>query len=282
MNGKLSLCITLIVLCLVRGSAFAAGGLWSLGARQAGMGGCSTAITGSWSACGNQAGLALLEHPAIGLAYENRFGIGEVSNKSLVAIWPTQIGVLGVTTNYFGYRLYNELKAGLVYARSFGPYFQIGVQLDYLQTTIAEGYGSKSNLTFELGIQSKVSPNITLAAWAYNPIKVRLSDTPNETIASIFKLALGWKISSSFLATVESEKNTNTPSFSIRAGAEYSFKNRFYIRVGMSNNHDLFSMGFGFNYKAIQIDIAANNNQSLGISSEVSLVFQFKKSEKRH
>lgn len=281
MNGKLSLCVALIVLCLVCGSTLAAGEPWSPGARYAGMGGCSTALADSWSACSNQAGLALVEHPAIGLAYENRFGLGEVSSKSLLAIWPTKFGVLGATTNYFGYRLYNELKAGLLYARSFGPYLQIGVQLDYLQTSIAEGYGSSSRLTFELGIQSRVSETITLGAWVYNPIKVKLSGAHNESIASIFKLGLGWNISSRFLATVESEKNTNTPALSIRAGAEYNIKERFYIRLGMSNNRDLFSMGFGFNYKAMQIDIAASSHESLGFSTELSLIFQFKKPAKR-
>ena len=188
---------------------------------------------------------------------------------------PTKIGVLGATFNYFGYNLYSDMKVGLVYARSFGQYFRVGLQLDYLQTTLGDNYGKKSSVTFELGVQSDVTKTLTIGAWVYNPIQVKLADYNNEKIPAVFRLGLAWHILENFLVSIEAEKSTYINPILIRGGFEYGIKDKFFFRGGFSTRQEIFSMGFGINIKFLKFDISAVMHQSLGFSPQASLIFQF-------
>ena len=253
----------------------AGGDINPIGSRQAGMGRISVAITDFWNIQNNQAGIALIDKIGAGIYYENRFLVNQLSTKSIAVIVPTKIGVLGVSFNHFGYSMYNDIKIGVVYARSFGQFFRIGLQLDYLQTTLGDNYGSKSNVTFELGVQSDVTKTLTIGAWVYNPIQVKLADYNNEKIPAIFRLGLAWHVMDNFLVSVEAEKSTGIRPILVRGGLEYSIKEMFFIRGGFSTRQEIFSMGFGFNFKFLKFDISAMMHESLGFSPQASMIFQF-------
>jgi hypothetical protein len=275
MSMKTNHVYLLILLTLFTSFAKAGGEIYPIGSRQAGMGRASVALTDFWNIQNNQAGIALTDKISCGIYYENRFLINELSMKSAAVVVPTKIGVLGATFNHFGYSLYNDIKVGLVYARSFGPYFRIGVQLDYLKTTLGENYGSRSNVTFELGIQSDITENITIGAFVYNPVRVKMAEYDNEKVPAIFRFGISWKITESLLTTLEAEKNTAINPIILRGGIEYRIKEKFFIRGGFSTMQEIFSMGFGMQIKFIRFDISAIMHQSLGFSPQSNLVFQF-------
>jgi len=254
---------------------FAGGEVYTVGSRQTGMGGTSVSITDFWSIQNNQAGIALIDKIGAGIFYQSQFLMSELSCKSAAMLIPSKIGVLGLTFNHFGYELYSDMKIGLVYARSFGKYFRMGVQLDYITTTLGENYGSTSNVTFEVGIQSDVTQSLTIGAWVFNPIQVSLSDYNNEKIPAIFKLGLTWKISKDFLASIEAEKNTNLRPVFLRAGIEYSLKEKFFFRGGFSTSEEIFSMGFGLKISKLRFDVSAVMHNTLGFSPQGSLIFEF-------
>ncbi|HDO28187.1 MAG TPA: hypothetical protein ENH02_08740 [Bacteroidetes bacterium] len=267
--------LLLLSIFLLTNRSAAGGDIFPIGARQAGMGRTSVAITDFWNIQNNQAGIALIDKYSAGIYYESRFLINRLSTKDVAVVVPTGIGVLGATFNYFGYELYNEMKIGLVYARSFSPWFRMGLQLDYLITTLGDNYGSTGNVTFELGIQSDVAKNLTIGAWVYNPIQVKLADYNNEKIPAIFRLGLSWQILKGFIANVEAEKNTNIAPILVRAGLEYGFNGKFFIRGGFSTQQEIFSMGFGMKIKFLRFDISAVMHQTLGFSPQSSLIVQF-------
>ena len=256
-------------------SIFAGGEIFTAGARQAGMGRTSVSITDFWSVQNNQAGIALLDRIGVGLYYQNQFQLSQLSQKAIAVVVPSKIGVLGLTFTHFGYELYNDIKIGLAYARSFGPYFRIGLQLDYLRTSLGENYGSKSNVTFELGVQSNLTNNLTIGAWVFNPIQVKLADYANEYIPVIFKLGMGWNIDNRLLVNIEAEKNTAFQAILLRAGVEYALKEKFFFRGGFSTAQEIFSMGFGMQFKILRIDLSAIMHNTLGFSSQGSLILQF-------
>jgi hypothetical protein len=275
-NKPASLASIICVFCLFSNPGLFAGGeVYPTGSRQAGMGRISVALTDFWSVQNNQAGISLIDKVGAGIYYENRFFVNELSTKSAAVIIPTGIGVLGLTFNHFGYELYSDMKIGLVYARSFGQYFRIGLQLDYLITTLGDDYGSKSTATFELGIQSDVTKTLTIGAWVYNPIRVNLAEYDNEKIPAIFRLGLGWQISKSFFVSLEAEKSTAFNPILIRGGLEYGLKELFFFRGGFSTREEIFSMGFGINVKFMRFDISAVMHQTLGFSPQASLIFEF-------
>ncbi len=255
--------------------AFGAG-LWSpVGARQAGLNHSSVALSDFWSIQNNQAGMALIKNLSVGVAYENRFLVPQMGTANLALIYPSKFGNMGISMSYFGYALYHEMKVGLAYARSFGPWLRVGVQLDYLQTGLGDIYGSRSNVTFELGMQSDVNAHLTFGVYVYNPVRVKFSDYANEKIPAVFRFGAAYHFSNKLLTTVEIEKNTDFQPVILRGGIEYNVKKQFFFRVGFGTAQDIFSFGFGWNKKHMQFDIGTTMHQSLGFSPQTSFVFDF-------
>ncbi len=255
--------------------ALAGGGISVTGSRSAAMGRTSVAYTDFWSAMNNQAGIALANKPMAGIFYESRFMLNELSSKSVAAIIPTKYGVFAGTYNHFGYKLYNDQKIGIAYARSFGAKFRIGVQLDYLQTTLGNNYGSKGNVTFEIGIQTQVTKNLTIGAWTYNPIMAQLAGYDSEKIPATYRLGIAWQMSEIFLLTLETEKNTAISPIIIRGGAEYELNKKFFFRTGFATKDEIFSFGAGIKLTHLVFNISATMHQILGFSPQSSLIFSF-------
>ena len=254
---------------------FAAGGGLPVGAVAAGMGRCSVALNGVWSIQNNQAGLASISNITLGLNYGNRFLIKETGINDFAVVVPTKYGVAGLSLNYFGFNLYNEIKAGLSYGRSFGKFLRIGLQLDYLQIALGENYGKKPGVTFELGVQSDITGNLTLGFWTYNPVMIRLAGYADERIPAIFRLGFAYRFSDWLITTVEAEKRTDYMPVTIRGGMEYSLKRKFLLRAGFGTGEEIFSMGFGLKLKRLTLDIAAVMHNSLGFSPEMGLTVLF-------
>ena len=268
--------LTSVMLILsIPSSAVASGDIIPIGSRSAGMGRSSVAITDFWGAMNNQAGIALFNKPEIGIYYESRFLLNQLSTKSVAGILPTKLGVFAITYNHFGYSLYNSQKFGLAYARAFGDNFRIGLQLDYLQTTLGNNYGNKGNVTFELGIQKDINEIITIGAWVFNPIMVKLAEYDDEKLPAIYRLGFTWHISDVFLATLEAEKNTAINPVIFHGGLEYILNDRLFFRTGFSTREEIFSFGFGLKIHKVTFDISAIMHESFGFSPQASLIFQF-------
>ncbi len=272
---RLFLELLLVCYLLANQSVFAAGGLTPTGARSAGMGRCSVALSDIRSIQNNQAGMALTDKISVALDYGSQFMVNNLSTKNLSVLVPGKFGVAGLSFNYFGYNLYNEMKIGLAYGRSFGKYLRIGLQLDYLQTTLGDNYGKKSNVTFELGLQSDVTDNLTLGLWIFNPMMVKLSNYADERIPSIYRFGLAYRFTPALLTTLEVEKRSDWQPVVLRGGLEYSIKDRFFLRTGFSTSQEIFSMGFGMKFKSLRLDLAAVMHQSLGFSPQAGISFHF-------
>ena len=120
-------------------SIFAAGDNYGLGARSGGMANASVTFSDIWSIHHNQAGLANIESITTGIYYQNRFGLNELGVQGFAFALPIQEvskGVIGVSVTYFGYSQYNDSKIGLAYGKQLGDKYSVGIQLDYLQTSL--------------------------------------------------------------------------------------------------------------------------------------------------
>ena len=121
----------LLIVLSFGSSVFAHDVISPIGGRAAAMGGCSVASKGLWGIQNNPAGLAGLEHISLGLYYENWWMLPETAYKcGAFALPVNHFGTLGLSFNQFGSSKYSENKFGLAYAKAFGQYLQIGLQLD--------------------------------------------------------------------------------------------------------------------------------------------------------
>lgn len=268
----------LLIITLWVATAFAYDFANPIGGRAAAMGGASAASRGLWAMQNNPAGMTGLEKFSFGLYYENRWMLRETAYKCGAVALPTKFGCLGVSFNQFGSSKYNENKIGLAYAKAFGPYIQIGLQLDYLSVHIGNDYGRQSAVTFELGIQSQITPKLRLGTYIFNPVSIKIEQSLyQDRLPLVFRFGAAYQFTKDFMGQCEIEKNTNRDGVSLRGGLEYEAFKRFYLRAGLQTNPGVLTFGVGYGIKFAQIDVAAQLHQELGPSVQIGMIFSIGK-----
>ena len=270
--------ILLTALIVSTSALFAYDFIHPMGGRAAAMGGSSVASQGLWAMQNNPAGMANLDKISFGLYYENRWMLPETAYKCGAFALPTKFGCLGLSFNQFGSSKYNENKFGLAYAKDFGRYLQIGLQLDYLLLKIGNDYGTFQAFTFELGIQSHVTDKLTLGTYIFNPVSFSFKQTLNhEKLPIVFRFGMAYKFTKDFVGQCEIEKNTEREGVSLRGGLEYEVLKNFFIRAGAQSNPGILSFGLGYGIRFAQINVAAQLHNELGASVQIGAIFSFGK-----
>lgn len=251
--------------------------LISLGARSTAMGNSSVTLIDVWGVHNNQASLGFIQNSAIGLHYENRYGVSSLGYKSIVGTFKTASGTFGAKLNYQGYSTYNSIETGISYGRNFGEYFALGIQLNYLHTSLTQDYGSAGMALAEIGILTKPIENLIIGAHVYNPTMSQYKETENtERIPTILKLGAGYNFDDIAILNAEIVKDIDYP-FVFRAGLEFYLVKNFIARAGISSNNSLISFGAGYKTKGFYIDVAFSYHSYLGYSPFITLVYNFSK-----
>ena len=271
--------IVLLVICFLIVSIVIAGeDNYPVGARSAALANSSVTLNDVWSTSQNQAGLGFVRNYCIGVNYENKFLMKELSIKAAACALPVRGGTFGLFASNYGYSLYNESKYALSFAKAFGEKLSIGVSMDYLNVRIGENYGQKNMLVAEFGIISKPLKNLTIGAHVYNPTRTKMVDYNHEYIPTIFRLGGNYSFSDKVLFLIETEKDiSQNPVF--KTGLEYKPIKQFFLRVGVSTNPTLSAFGFGVLLKSLQIDVSARYHQVLGFSSQLGLTYTHRKNQ---
>ncbi len=264
----------LTIFCIV--SVLSNGRIYSqetTGSRSAAMGRSSVAISDFWSIVNNQSGIANLNKPSVGIYYEPRFFMSDISSKCVAGFIPIKHIVVGASYEHFGYEMYNRQKIGLVIAKGFGEHLSFGLQLDYISTNIGNNYGSSNAITFEAGIQSTLNKTIKVGAWVYNPINSFLSKQNKERLVTIIRVGISWKLSDDILLVMETEKNTRIHQLIIKTGFEYNISEQYFFRAGFSTHKEIFSFGIGIIIKKFSFNMSSIMHESMGFYPQTSLVF---------
>ncbi len=268
-----------VTLCLLQSLSLAAADNHLSGSRAAAMANATVALHDFWAISHNQAGIIGIETIAAGMFAGNRYMMAELVDASVAAIIPAAGGNLGVSMQYFGTEFYSESKAGIAYARPFGEKLSTGVQLSYLYTSIAEGYGRTGTFLAEIGLIYEISPGLFLGTHVFNPTRSVLKTTSNhqnveDYISTIIRSGLGYHISKKVLLSLEVEKEMRHPPVP-RVGIEYRLIESLHLRAGISNNPVLNTFGFGIRRGNLQLDISASHHYLLGYSQQAGLIYAF-------
>ncbi|NVO19978.1 MAG: hypothetical protein HXX13_09775 [Bacteroidetes bacterium] len=246
------------------------------GGRASAMSNAAVAIADAFSVNNNQAGMVMIKQPTAALFFENPYFLKELSTQSFGINLPTAFGVFGSVVNYCGNSNYNTIKAGLAYARMFGNSFSAGLQLDLLNTHLAESYGSKISGTIEAGIQIKVNNKLSFGAHVFNPVQVHLAKYMNERIPTIMRVGWVYIYSQALLLAMEVKKNTGLPP-EFLSGIEYKFFGKGFARLGVATSPFRYSFGTGFLFHHFSLDISSSYHESLGFSPQASIAYAFGK-----
>ena len=271
MKTTFSFCI-LLFFTTVKG--YTAGERIPVGGRSLAMGGTSVSLYDLWSLSNNQAGAAWFKGGSAGIGFENRFLLRDLMYEQLALAMAWKAGTFGIFVSRFGNNQYNELKAGLSYARKFGKHFSMGIQLDYLRIHVMDEYGNKNLLSSEIGLMYHADQHLSIGVQVLNPVPVKITVHPVEQLPSIICIGLSYRFSDSFLTAFEAEKDLENP-VTFRTGAEYHFVKSAYARIGISTSPVSFTFGFGLEFGKLKLDMASGYHQALGFSPSGSMVYSF-------
>ena len=218
----------------------------------------------------NQAGTAFLEGWAVDVSVDRRFNLEELTTFSFAAATSLNIGTVGIMIGQYGFDAYSEQKIGLSYARLLTSYLAIGGQFDVLGYKI-EGFGNTYSYTAEIGLYSKISKQVHLAAHIFNPTSSKLND--REELDSRIKLGFRYIPSNKLDFFTEIEKIIDR-DVQIKLGAEYAVLDNLDLMAGANLNINSFHFGFKYLLQdkfTIAAAFSFNNNQlgnSPGISAQ--------------
>lgn len=272
-------CLALLIL-LIASLPVSANKKYDTGARSTALGHIGSTLKEVWSVSNNQANMAFLKHPAAGVAYEQRYGLKELGVKTVAFVLPTnRVGNFGMSYTHLGDSDYNETRINLGYAIRLGEKFAMGLAFDYLAMSVqtpSEG-GSTGTVTGEIGIVGSPVKNLWLAAHAYNPFSVSISDYEfDEEIPNVLHVGALYYFEEHIFATVEFEKDINYDA-RFKAGVEYGFLKNFFVRGGIATNPTEYGGGVGADYKGFNVDLAFYKHQYLGYTPSIAVSYTFGK-----
>jgi len=250
---------------------------WPIGADHAGMGYTGVAYGDIWGTYYNQASLAGLNSFSMGAFFRNTFNVQELGVKAASFAMPVFNGVAGAAFTHFGYSGYSETKFGLAYAMQLGKTLSAGIQLDYVNTHIANEFGNQGTPTGEVGIRFEPLDNLVFGAHVYNPFRAKLSGYDNQRLPTIFRAGLSYLFAGRFLLTVEGNQDMQNKTV-LRAGAQFYALNHVYLRGGFSTNPDITHFGIGVEFAGVQANIAFSRHPVLDYTSHIGIAYKLENS----
>lgn len=245
------------------------------GARFAGMGQAGITLVDLWGVRNNQAGLAGLERPMAGAYYQQHWLSPDLAMQGLAFALPVGKGCFAASGNSFGNTLYTERQFGLAYAMRLNDGLRVGVQLDYLDLRLGEGYGSTSAVTAEIGVQARISDHLWIGAHLYNPNRATLGGPYDEKAPTAIRAGLGYTFNDRVLLTGEVEKDIDRPE-RYHAGIEYRPVTALFLRTGVSSGPMQAHFGAGVRIRQVDLDLAVAVRSQLGATPMLNLNYRFK------
>lgn len=268
---------TLLLFCLVFTGVKSQSYLTYAGARSSALSDATVTVSDVFSTFSNQACLAELDKKEIGASVLNRFTVKELNTEALAFALPLKNnkGVFGLSLNNYGYNLFNRKKVGLAFSKKLSNVFSAGIQIDYLNTKIGDGYGSKSTFTIEGGVLARINDKLKAGVHIFNPIRAKLANYDDERIPVIMTAGLSYKLTEKVLAAAEVFKPIDDKAI-YKFALEYNPVNILYVRGGVSSDPVQFTFGAGLKLNNLYIDISSGYYDPLGYSPSAGLRYAFK------
>ncbi len=230
-----------------------------------------------WAAFNNPAMLGNLIYPELGIHYENRYLISELSTKSIQFALPSNLVNTGISFSHFGYSLYHEMMIGMGFARNFGAKFAMGVQFNYYTAYFVASNSYRGTLFPQVGLSVKLSPEFSLGFNTFNPFQSDIKTEFNsKRLPSLFSLGTEYFFSTDLVWRTQIDKEVST-NYRFATGFEYQMLQQFELKLGAYvSNYLVPCMGVGFKTAAFQLNLNTELHPLLGLISQASVSYIFK------
>ncbi len=236
------------------------------------LGGASSTYFNAFAIENNAAVLAFVADE-ISLNAGNRFGLPEYSQAMLAGNITSSLASIGFAYRISPFSDFTEQKAQLGVAKKLSENVSVGVSVNYhIFASTNAYYQNTALLTFNAGLYYQISEKLNAGFSLFNPNRTTIAKTSGERLAAQYRLGMDYTLAenlilySDFLQTSEQRPDLNV-------GLELN-KEKYKIRGGFSLNQSV-ALGFGWQSKALQFDVAAAYHNRLGFSPSLNMTYAF-------
>jgi len=236
-----------------------------------------TSDTHNWTSFNNPAMLGYIDKSELGLQFENRYLISELSTKSLQMGIASNLVNTGLSFSHFGYSLYHEMIVGLGFGRNFSNKFAMGVQFNYYSAYFSASNSYRGTLFPQVGLSVKIHSNFSLGFTAFNPFQTNIkTDYTIKKLPSIYSFGSEYLFSPELLWRTQIDKELSS-NYRFATGFEYHMLESLSVKLGAYNTDYLVPcMGFGWYGGSFLIDINCELHPLLGLNSMAAIKYRLK------
>ncbi|NCA78996.1 MAG: hypothetical protein EOM76_02240 [Sphingobacteriia bacterium] len=236
----------------------------------------SVSYVKAWLPFHNPAALSHEKIGAIQLQYDNRYITKELSTALISGCYSTPYVNIGASFSYFGYSVYNEMLAGLTFARTFGDRFSVGIEFDYYTVYFSPSERYKGTVTANIGMQAKVIQNFYISFSAFNPVFSKIkTDFLDKSLPVVFSLGTLYQITEQVDWLTQLDKEVKSP-LRWATGVEYHPFKEFLVNVGVyGSDYVVPTLGIGIQFSGVEFHLNTEYHTTLGFSALGALRYTF-------
>jgi hypothetical protein len=166
------------------------------------------------------------------------------------------------------------MSVGVNFSRFFKPYISVGIGAEYLGWYYTDAWHSMA--CFNLGIMVFPIEHLSIGFSIYNLSfsKFTLEESKFE-VPTIFYLGLKYKFTELLFLAAEASLSLKE-NFTASIGLEYFFVKQVGMRIGVYASKEISPcLGLGINFNGFCIDIGAQYNLKLGLTSSLGISYKW-------
>jgi len=229
----------------------------------------------AWAVFANPSGISNIQQPIAGTGYHNAFQIDALSTQAAFAVIPTSLINTGLTYAKYGNQLFNIQQAGITAARALSNRLSLGCRLVYLWRDIKHAETSGTFL-LDAGFRFRLSKTASFAVSAKNPAHQKIPDEYNDQpLPSSLSAACIARVSPSLRLTADVMHRTDYSRQVYAVGLEARLHKVAEFCGAVSAKPVRLAIGANINWKNLEIKLAANHHDHLGMSSTAGITYSF-------
>lgn len=236
------------------------------------LGGVSSTITNEYKSV-NPATISCGKS-SISTFYHNKFLCPEIGLENISFVYSHPTLSFSADVCHHGFEDYGEMSASVNFSRLFLPYISVGIGVEYLGWYYTGAWHNMACLN--IGIMVFPVKNLSLGFSIYNLSfsKFKVEESKFD-VPTIFFLGLKYQFTELLFITAEASL-TLKENFTASIGLQYFFVKQVGMRIGIYASKEISPcLGLGINLNGFCIDIGAQYNFKLGLTSSVGISYKW-------
>ncbi len=248
-----------------------------IGSEAGGKAGIAVFDNSIWATFNNPANLTQIKSPSIGINHHLLFSNSGLSQSAFGAVYTEKFANYGLGVSAWGYPNFKSSQISAAAGKKLNEQWTLGVNLAYTSFNLGDGYyGKQQYLKTGIGTVIQLPKKIKVGVYLQNIHRPKLLYNSKERDETFIKVGLCYAANKDIEVSTEAFQQLNQKLI-VRVAMDYKYKEKFYVRCGISDNssYGQFSFGVGQKLKKMQWNTSTNWHPLLGFSPQMGVNYAF-------